>query len=163
MHINSGYTPGLIGSIAALHARNYSASHDFGLLFEAKVASELAAFAKRLENPKNQLWHVEHDGGLAATISIDGEDLGGNRAHLRWFIVKESLRGSGMGRKLLNTALEFCDLQGFDETVLWTLKGLEAARRLYEVTGFRLAEEYEGDQWGKRVIEQRFVRQAGSK
>jgi hypothetical protein len=40
---------------------------------------------------------------------------------------------------------------------LWTFQGLDAARRLYEKHGFRLAEEREGSQWGERVLEQRFV------
>jgi hypothetical protein len=36
---------------------------------------------------------------------------------------------------------------------------LDAARKLYQSHGFELAEEYYGDQWGKRILEQKFVRQ----
>ena len=39
---------------------------------------------------------------------------------------------------------------------LWTFAGLDAARRLYERAGFRLAEERRGTQWGIEVTEQRF-------
>ena len=38
------------------------------------------------------------------------------------------------------------------------LAGLDAARKLYEQHGFVLMEEYPGDQWGKQVLEQKFVR-----
>ncbi len=43
---------------------------------------------------------------------------------------------------------------------LWTFRGLDAARRLYEANGFALVEEQPGRQWGEEVIEQRFVRTA---
>ena len=44
---------------------------------------------------------------------------------------------------------------------LWTFKGLDAARHLYERHGFRLAEEYAGAQWGVNLVEQRFEREGG--
>ncbi len=53
---------------------------------------------------------------------------------------------------------EFCDKRSTGEVHLWTFKGLDAARWLYESNGFSLAEEYVGDQWGSEVLEQRFVR-----
>ena len=83
---------------------------------------------------------------------------GNNIAHLRWFILSEKLRGKGLGRVLLQKALDHCDSLGFDEIHLWTLKGLDAARSLYERNGFFLADEYLGDQWGKEVAEQKFIR-----
>ncbi len=68
------------------------------------------------------------------------------------------MRGTGVGRQLLSAALAFCDERGFAATHLWTFRGLDAARRLYEDNGFALAEERPGNQWGKKVMEQRFVR-----
>lgn len=56
----------------------------------------------------------------------------------------------------MNAALSFCDENGFDATQLWTFKGLEAARRLYEAFGFELTHEEEGSQWGTTVTEQQF-------
>ena len=53
---------------------------------------------------------------------------------------------------------EFCDRRKFAETHPWTFRGLDAARHLYEAHGFVLAEERSGKQWGKTVMEQRFVR-----
>ncbi|MEM8949512.1 MAG: GNAT family N-acetyltransferase, partial [Pseudomonadota bacterium] len=87
-------------------------------------------------------------------------DLGEGLAHLRWFIVNPSHHSLGLGKQLLARAVEFVDERRFAETHLWTLKGLDAARRLYERTGFVLAEEYEGEQWGTRITEQRWVRKS---
>lgn len=89
-----------------------------------------------------------------ASIAIDGEDLGENCAHLRWFIIDDTLRGT----RLLDTALEFSDSQNFRETHLWTFEGLDAARHLYTSRDFILAEEINGDQWGRMVPEQKFIR-----
>ncbi|HGM5552906.1 TPA: GNAT family N-acetyltransferase [Pseudomonas putida] len=53
-------------------------------------------------------------GNRTLAIAINGQDLGNNPAHLRWFILDDGCRGSGVGRQLLSAAVEFCDQQGFD-------------------------------------------------
>jgi GNAT superfamily N-acetyltransferase len=73
------------------------------------------------------------DERIVGSIAIDGQDL--STAHLRWFILDDGCRGSGVGRQLLRAAVEFCDQHGFDAIQLWTFKGLDAARRLYERPG----------------------------
>jgi len=39
---------------------------------------------------------------------------------------------------------------------LWTFKGLNAAKHLYEKNGFKLVKQFKGMQWGTEVNEQRF-------
>ncbi len=159
--IQQGYQAGAIGRIAEMHARFYARGGGFGQFFESTVARGLAEFTSRLENPRNGLWLAMHAGEIAGSVAIDGDDLGANTAHLRWFIMDDGLRGAGVGRRLLAEAVAFCDEQAYAATHLWTFKGLDAARRLYEQFGFSLAEEKPGGQWGKQVLEQRFERRAG--
>ncbi|MEM5584153.1 helix-turn-helix domain-containing GNAT family N-acetyltransferase [Roseibium sp. AS2] len=156
--IVEGYQTGMIGDIAALHARTHGPIIGTGPTFESVVSKSMAEFMPRIGNPANNSWSVVEGSEVIGSISIDGEDLGGNIAHLRWFILSERLRGKGLGKVLLARALEHCDRHGFGEIHLWTLKGLDAARALYERNGFVLADEYAGDQWGKEVTEQMFVR-----
>lgn len=156
--IVEGYQTGMIGDISGLHGRTHGPIVGFGPAFESVVSAAMAEFMSRLSNPVNNSWSVVENGRVVASISIDGEDLGNNIAHLRWFILEEHLRGLGLGRRLLDKAIEHCDRHGFDEIHLWTLKGLDAARALYERNGFTLVDEYRGDQWGKMVMEQKFVR-----
>lgn len=156
--IAEGYAPGLVGRIVEMHASYYSRRAGFGAVFEALVAGGLADFAPRLGNPRNAIWHARKDDRIVGGIAIDGEGLGEGLGHLRWFIVDDGMRGAGVGKALIREAMAFCDRQGFRETHLWTFKGLDAARSLYESHGFALAEEYSGDQYGAEVLEQRFIR-----
>ena len=158
IRIETGYIPNLLACCTEMHAVFYARAHGFGRTFEARVAAGLAAFSERMDKPRNRFWRAMQGERIVGTLAIDGEDLGKGRAHLRWFIVDDDLRGGGVGHKLLSAAMAFCDAQDFTETHLWTFRGLDAARRLYEAAGFELAEQRPGCQWGKKVMEQRFVR-----
>uniref|UniRef100_UPI00387904A6 GNAT family N-acetyltransferase n=1 Tax=Klebsiella quasipneumoniae TaxID=1463165 RepID=UPI00387904A6 len=104
------------------------------------------------------MWLAMREGKIVGSVAIDGEDLGQQQAHLRWFILDDSCRGSGIGRRLLSEAMAFCDSRQFSAVQLWTFKGLDAARKLYESFGFTLTREWQGDQWGKVMTEQQFTR-----
>ncbi|MBT9263359.1 helix-turn-helix domain-containing GNAT family N-acetyltransferase [Pseudomonas sp. MG-9] len=156
--ISAGYRPGLIGRVAQMHADYYSQHAGFGAVFESRVASGVAEFVGRLDQPCNQIWVATLNERIVGSIAIDGQDLGNHQAHLRWFILDDGCRGSGVGRQLLSAAVTFCDQQGFAAIQLWTFKGLDAARRLYEASGFELSKEEQGSQWGTLVTEQQFTR-----
>ena len=91
-------------------------------------------------------------------MSLDGQDLEDGTCHLRWFIVSPKAQGLGIGGRLMEKAVNFVDTQGYRTTQLWTFKGLDAARHLYEKHGFCLTHEAPGAQWGTKVIEQEFER-----
>lgn len=158
VEIVAGYRPGLVARITEMHANYYAREAGFGQRFETVVAGGLAAFCDRLDAPVNAIWTAVQDGRIVGSIAIDGEDYGPSISHLRWFIVEDGLRGRRVGRRLLESALAFSDARGFVETHLWTFAGLDAARRLYDMNGFVLAEECIGNQWGRDVREQRLTR-----
>ncbi|GAB4060863.1 GNAT family N-acetyltransferase [Uliginosibacterium sediminicola] len=157
--IEEGYRPGCIGRIAQLHARYYAAASGFGVEFEAKVARELGDFCGSYKAGRDGLW-LAADAEIQGSIAIDGSNAQDEGAHLRWFITSDSLRGQGIGRQLLETALRFADACQYQRTYLWTFNGLLAARHLYESHGFRLVHESLGSQWGTVVQEQKFLRVA---
>ncbi|HUX26600.1 MAG TPA: GNAT family N-acetyltransferase [Burkholderiales bacterium] len=151
----AGYLAGAIGRVE-LHAGYYSKAWDFGLYFEARVAAELSEFLRRFDPARDGFWTVVRDGRVEGSIAIDAAKVETEGAHLRWFILSDALRGSGLGKRLMQEAAGFCRGQGYRRIFLWTFQGLEAARHLYEKSGFRLVEQLEGEQWGKRVLEQRY-------
>lgn len=156
--IKTGYTAGIVGRIVEMHASYYSRLVGFGVTFESKVAADLTDFILRAESPLNEIWYVQKGEQVVGSIAIDGEDLGDGKAHLRWFIVDSTLHGTGVGKHLIGKAMAFCDSRRFREAQLWTFKGLDAARKLYERHGFLLVDEHPGDQWGAEVMEQKFVK-----
>jgi len=45
-------------------------------------------------------------------------------------------RGKGLGKKMINTCLEFAEEQGYEKCYLETMPYMEAARKLYKKIGF---------------------------
>jgi len=149
VEIGHGYVPGAIGRVAELHGTYYHRHWKFDLFFEAKVATELAAFLGRYEPERDGFWTASLGGRIEGSITIDGLHAGDEGAHLRWFIMSDALRGKG-------TAVDFCRSRGYRRVYLWTFEGLGAARHLYETAGFTLVERRQGAQWGTEVEEQRY-------
>jgi len=160
--ITEGYAPGCIGRIVQLHADYYARASGFGLAFEAKVARELSAFCEAYEPGRDGLWLAQGARGIEGSVVIDASHATHDGAHLRWFITSDAVRGQGLGRRLLQSALDFADQRGHRSVYLWTFAGLDAARHLYESHGFRVVHESDGAQWGRVVREQRLVRERPS-
>ncbi len=137
-----------------LHALYYFENWGFDISFESQVARELSEFMVRLDSSRDGFWAAFVNGAFAGAIAIDGSSPEG--ARLRWFIVDPGFHGHGIGHKLLDAAVKFCRDAGHSQVYLWTFKGLDAARKLYESVGFHLAEEHWIDQWGSRILEQKF-------
>lgn len=152
-----GYVPGAIGRIAELHATYYANHWNFGLFFEAKVATEMSQFLSRFDDKHDGFWTTCLDGRVEGCIAIDGIKAESEGAHLRWFIISARLRGRGFGHTLMRTAVDYCKMKKFSAVYLWTFEGLDAARHLYEKFGFSLIEKHTGTQWGTPVNEQKFV------
>ena len=154
--IENGYIPGSIGRIAELHGTYYHAHWGFGLYFEAKVATELSEFLQRYDKNSDGFWIATVNGRVEGSVIIDGIHAENKGAHLRWFIISDTLRGKGVGRKILNRAFDFCKSKDYKMIYLWTFAGLDDARYLYEEVGFKLIKQQSGVQWGTEVTEQYF-------
>ena len=152
-----GYRPGILGATLSMHLDYYSKSVGFGRAFETGLAADFGDLINRLHNPVNQLWaavRTAPDGRerILGTIMIDGESLGQQgAAQLRGFIVDKSLRGLGVGRKMLAHAMSFVDEQGFHQVKLVTAAVSTAAHYLYEDAGFVLSLDGEREAWGQKV------------
>jgi GNAT superfamily N-acetyltransferase len=153
--IISGPIPGSIDRVTELHAVCYQREWGFGPYFQTKVATELAAFLERFDERTDGFWTAVVDGRIEGAIAIDGFRAATEGAHLRWFVMSDALRGQGVGSRLMETAMAFCQSRGFDRVYLWTFEGLDAARHLYEKHGFALTAQQPGSTWGREVLEQR--------
>jgi GNAT superfamily N-acetyltransferase len=152
--------------------------------FEAYVAEPMAACMLRAAVDE-RIWIAERDGTPCGSIAIvrsdfwkdpavhayrvkDGEPLGDPpleiaQAQLRWFLVRPEARGQGLGRILLERALTFSRVAGYDRVVLWTVSALSAAAHLYLKAGFQKVTEAPGTHWGAEVVEEQYALWLGPK
>ncbi|HQR21265.1 MAG TPA: GNAT family N-acetyltransferase [Burkholderiaceae bacterium] len=146
--------PGAMAASAALQTQYYARDHGFGVVFEAGRLADIAEFVGRFDATRDGVWVAVDRGQVLGTIIIDGASTGdAQAAQLRWFIVADALRGSGMGRRMMSAAMEFAAAR-YARVVLGTFSALHAARHLYEEFGFRRTLERPTTQWGPEVLEQ---------
>lgn len=155
--------PGDLGRVIALHGEIYRQWPGFGIEFEAFVARTVAEFG--LENDFNgRIWLLEHgaseaegDLGFEASGTAprptlergaceDEHELVGccaiafrseGLAQLRWVLLRPELCGGGLGRGLVETALDYCRESGVERVYLETTDGLDASSALYRKLGFQ--------------------------
>ena len=63
---------------------------------------------ERYDQDKDSIWFVKVDGIVEGSIAIDAIHARAAGAHLRRYITSDKLRGTGLGKNLLSTAVEFC-------------------------------------------------------
>jgi len=156
--IHEGYENKLIGTITSLHSEIYSEIAGFGAYFEALVGRNFSEFIMNIDNINNQTWYAKQNEKIVGGISIDGNDLEEGQAHLRWFVVDPTIQSKGIGKLLMLKAMQYCEERDFKEVHLWTIKGLEATRKLYERNKFELVHEEWGTRYGAKVLERKYVR-----
>lgn len=155
--IYGGYWPGVIGKITGLHGSYYAEHWGFDISFEAQVGRELSEFLQDFRDGRDFFRTARAWNRFAGSIAIDGKEAGSKGARLRWFIVAPEFQGRGIGRRLILEAVDFCRKAGYGRLNLWTFKGLDRARSLYESEGFRLAGEQDIRKWGNSITEQMFL------
>ncbi len=152
--IRSNLQPGDIGYVIYLHGTLYRKEYGWDYTFEGYVAESLAEFVLSFDARKDCLWIAEMDGQIVGSIGIVGESS--SQAQLRWFLVHPTMRGRGVGRDLLDKALQFCRERGLESVFLWTVSDLKVAAHLYEWAGFHKTEQKTHQIWGKTLTEERY-------
>lgn len=152
--IRSNLRPGDIGYLIHLHGILYAKEYGWDYTFERYVAESLAKFILSFDARTDCLWIAEMDGKIVGSIGIvrDSE----SEAQLRWFLVHPDQRSRGLGRQLLNRALQFSRDRGFKSVFLWTVSDLKIASHLYQWAGFRKTEEKTHEIWSKTLTEERY-------
>jgi len=65
-----------------MHAHYYATVADFGREFACSVASSMAEFIGRLDNPSNEIWTIKRDDKIPASVRKSGFCIGGREARL---------------------------------------------------------------------------------
>lgn len=99
---------------------------------------ELHAYYGNL--PHAKYWVVEMDGKVVGGIGIAPFDEERKICELQKFYVHKEAQGLGLGRKLMETALDFAK-KYYSQCYLETHHKLEVAAKIYEKYGFELLSE----------------------
>jgi len=134
----------LIGRLGALLIEEH---YDFDprrfLAAKPETSAGYASFlSAQLEAPDKAVLVADDNGDVIgyAYAAVEGYDymaLRGPAGILHDIIVDPEHRGRGVGRLLLNAALEFFRSRGVPQVVLSTAERNEAAQRLFANVGFR--------------------------
>ena len=172
-----GWIPGLLGELVRWHGLYYVQSLGWPARFEAIVAQEAGELAAAADDGDVQAWSVwrgaqflaglaidgrHGEGSQAAGADVSGPDRTARGARLRFFIAADAARGLGLGNRLMQDALSWCDARGYFQVWLTTVRGRDAAAHLYRKFGFVLRDEHIDASWGTPMHEQRWERQASA-
>lgn len=154
--IRNNLQPGDIGAVIALHGIVYASEHGYDHTFEGSyVASTFVEFAESYNPRDNRLWVAEKEGNVVGAIGIIKRSE--EEAQLRWWLVHPTCRGLGLGRTLLEEAIDFCKQRPYKTIYLWTVNDLYAAIHLYKAAGFQKTDEKtHPNLWGRLITEERY-------
>jgi GNAT superfamily N-acetyltransferase len=128
--------PGDLGWVIGRHGALYAAELGWSLDFEVLVAQIATAFFAEHDPTRERCWFAELDGRTVGCVFLVRASE--RVAQFRLLLVEPEARGYGLGGALIRTCVDFARQAGYESVTLWTNSVLEAARRLYEASGFRM-------------------------
>ncbi|MCH4168694.1 MAG: helix-turn-helix domain-containing GNAT family N-acetyltransferase [Streptococcaceae bacterium] len=123
-------------------------------IWEKYLVQGVLELVENFDEAKECLFILECNGEQAGCVAIKQVEAG--IAQFRYFFLEPELRGLGLGRQLIQKALEFCQEKDYNQVFLWTVSAQETARFLYQKAGFKITETHATSDWGTQVIEERW-------
>jgi len=134
------------------HGVIYDAEFGWGLRFEGLVAELFGKFAICHDPTRERCWIAELGGERVGCVFV--VERAPDVAQLRCLLVEAKARGGGVGRALVDACVTFARSAGYRRMMLWTNKGLDSAKRIYESVGFKLVEEQPHEDFGVPLVGQ---------
>lgn len=141
---------GDIGYITYMHGWIYQEEYGYSHAFEMYVADSFVQFLQNYNPERDRLWCAEYHGNIVGSIGIVGH---GEKAQLRWFLTDPHYRDIGLGKKLLQQAIEFAKEKKYSLIYLDTTSDLEKAISLYQRAGFYETNVKPNDTWRRGLTE----------
>ena len=142
--------PGDIGWVIHRHGAIYAAEYGWDITFEAMVAKVAGEFIDKFDNRTDCCFIAERDGQILGSAFVVPKDE--TTAKLRLVYVESSERGTGVGRRLVESCMEFARQAGYARMTLWTNDVLVPARRLYEGLGFERTASAPHHSFGRDLV-----------
>ncbi|TIS59279.1 bifunctional helix-turn-helix transcriptional regulator/GNAT family N-acetyltransferase [Mesorhizobium sp.] len=143
---------GDIGWIINRQGLLYAQEYGWDETYEALVAEILGAFVKSFDPKWERGCIAEREGEIVGSVFVVRKS--DEVAKLRLLYVEPSARGLGIGKRLVDECINFARAKGYKTLTLWTNDVLTSARRIYEASGFKLADEERHHAFGKDLVGQ---------
>lgn len=130
----------------------YNEEYGWDEHFEALAAEICAGFIKNEDPKRERCWVAERDGEIVGAIFCVAKSK--TVAQLRLLYVERSVRGLGIGTRLVEECIRFAQRTGYRKMMLWTNDVLHSARKIYEAKGFELVEEEKHHSFGHDLVAQ---------
>jgi GNAT superfamily N-acetyltransferase len=144
-----------VNHVVRLHRAVYESEYGLEPSFADGVATQMAELRRRgFPGPREGLWLAKVDGDVAGTIALIEESL--TLGRLGDLVLRPETRGSGAGRRLVNTVLDAARTAGYERIHLFTFADLRTAGALYRSVGFEVASSEDVVRWGRRMEWQRY-------
>ena len=144
-----------VNEVVRLHRQVYEAEFGLDPSFAQDVATKLAELRRGgFPGPRSGLWLAEVDGRAIGSVTLNEESRTvGQLGHL---VLLPEARGTGAGRRLVETVLDAARAAGYERLQLFTFGDLAAAGALYRSVGFELTSTEDVVRWGRRMDWQRY-------
>lgn len=143
---------GDFGWVVQRNGALYAEEYGWDSSYEALVARIVADYIEGRDPECEDAWIAEVDGEPVGCVFCVRKDE--KVAQLRLLLVEPSIRGMGIGGRLVEECLRFAARARYEEIMLWTNDCLSAARRIYERAGFELEGQEPHHNFGHDLVGQ---------
>jgi GNAT superfamily N-acetyltransferase len=159
--VTDAFEPGDLGQLVLIHGLQNYQDYGFSPVHEAYCARIASDFMLNETPRRSKAWLAKKGDQVVGSVLIC--ELPDDIAQLRLLFADKSIRGSGLGRWLVEDSVQYCREAGFRKVFLWTVDGLGRAISIYKSLGFEQTEEKIQFAWGRESRELRFDLGLGSR
>jgi GNAT superfamily N-acetyltransferase len=151
VEIRSGDSADDVNHLVRINGEVFEREYALTPAFAGDMAVQLAELRRSgwPSGPGDGLWMAQMDGTVVGGVTL--RDLGGGLARLGHLALQPEARGSGAGRRLVESVLEAARAAGYERVELMTFTALTEARELYRRIGFEMKSSEHTVRWGREM------------
>jgi N-acetylglutamate synthase-like GNAT family acetyltransferase len=150
VHIRPGDSAHDVNELVRVNGEVFEPEYAFSPSFAGDMAVQLAELRRSgWPGEREGLWIAELDGQVVGGVTL--RDLGGGLARLGHLALQPEARGTGAGRRLVESVLAAARAAAYERVELMTFSALTDARELYRRTGFEMTSSEHAVRWGREL------------
>jgi GNAT superfamily N-acetyltransferase len=144
-----------VNEVVRLHREVYESEYELEPSFANDVATQLAELSRSgWPGPREGLWLARVGDRTVGSVTLiqESRELG----RLGHLVLLPETRGTGAGRRLVETVVGAARATGYERLHLFTFSDLRAAGSLYRSVGFAVSSIERRRRWGRSMDWQRY-------